>query len=478
MFSTLRRIVAAACIAAAAVPTASADEGLAVAGTDYEALHVFFESLERIQGYYVEELTTEELVQLAIDGVLAGLDEHSRFLGPEAFSAMRAKTRGSFSGIGVVVALRGGTPTVVSPIDGSPAARAGIRAGDRLVYIDDAGTRGASLDTVVTLLRGQLGSIARIGIEREGIPDPIEYELERAEVALESVIGPIYPHPDVAYIRIGRFSESTATDFTRALDEAEVDGARALVLDLRDNPGGLLAQGVDVAERFVPVGRTIVEVRSRNQVDTRVYRSGVTRKWTHPVAVLVDGGTASAAEIVAGAIRDHHVGPLVGEETFGKGSVQSVFSLDGGKALKLTTALYYTPNGTSVEPRADGGAGLTPDVIVDATQPDSVVTALTLAGAPTAFVTHEGFSDIDFSIPLKPEVIERFRSFAGERYAVGIAGADDAEIDRCLRAEIALRDGGTAAVLALELPRDPQFTRAVAVLFDDARVVASATGDR
>jgi carboxyl-terminal processing protease len=392
---------------------------------------------------------------------------------------MRSKTRGSFSGIGVVVALRGGTPTIVSPIDGTPAARAGVRAGDKLVAVGETDTRSATLDTVVTLLRGELGSLVSIAVERRGSALPIVYALQREEIAVESVIGPIYPKPDVAYIRITRFSETTGAEFSRALDAAEHDGARSLVLDLRDNPGGLLSQGVDVAERFVPVGETIVEVRSRNQIDSRVYRAGVAHKWKKPLAVLVDGGTASAAEIVAGAVRDHHIGSLVGERTFGKGSVQSIFAFEAGHALKLTTALYYTPSGESVEARGDGGGGLEPDVPVAPSPLDSLAAELTLDGIPNAYLAEEASARIDFSLPLHPEIIAGFRAFAANRYDVALGDVDDVTLDRCLRAEIALRDGGQAAVLGLQLPDDPQFQRAAMIVGSGASpVVASAADSR
>jgi carboxyl-terminal processing protease len=473
---TPRRAAGALLAATLIALPAHAQSGVALDERDIQSLHLFFESLEKIQDYYVEDLSTEELVQLAIDGIVEGLDEHSRFLEPDAFSSMRSKTRGSFSGIGVVVAQRGGTPTVISPIDGTPAARAGVRAGDRLVAIGETSTRDATLDAVVALLRGELGSTVRITVERSGASDPIAFVLTREEIAVDSVIGPIYPRPDVAYIRVARFSESTGSDFARALEAADLAGASALVLDLRDNPGGLLSQGVDVAERFVPAGETIVEVRSRSQIDSRVYRSGISRKWEKPVAVLIDGGTASAAEIVAGAIRDHRVGTLVGERTFGKGSVQSIFAFEGGNALKLTTALYFTPAGTSVEPHGEHGGGIEPDLAVDASPLDSLVTELTLEGIPTAFLAEGASERIDFSIPLQAETIAGFRAFAAARYQVELTGVDDATLDRCLRAELALRDGGQAAVLELRLPDDPQFRRAATVVTGDGSPAVASAG--
>jgi carboxyl-terminal processing protease len=467
----------------ALVPTpASAEPEVVEEVETYRQLHLFFEALERIQDHYVEELTTDELIQHAIAGVVAELDPHSKFLDPDAFSAMQSSNQGRLQGIGVVLAIRGETPTVISPIDDTPAKRAGVRAGDRLVMVDGVDTRDSSLDDVVKLLRGDVGSEVEVVFERVGRQGSLSLSLIREEILMESVVGPLAVTPGIGYIRISRFTESTGRDFAAALEALDA-GTEGLVLDLRGNPGGLLSQAVEVAERFVPVGDVVVEVRSRNLAECRTYRSSLSAKAELPVAVLIDQGSASAAEIVAGALQDHGLATVVGQSSFGKGSVQSVFGFEMGHALKLTTAHYFTPSGRSVErdpDHADGGApdtgGIRPDLAVDAAQLDSVLVEVIAEGLVLDYL-ESGAPGVDLSVEVPAPYIAGFRDYVAERADVPIRACPDPVLARALREEAALRDGGEAAALWVRLPFDPQYQVAIDAVRARAAHVAAADGD-
>jgi carboxyl-terminal processing protease len=458
---------------------ARADETLATID-DYRRIHLFFETLEKVQDYYVDDLSTEKLVQMAIDGIVQNLDNHTRFMEPGDFEGLKAKTQGRFFGVGVVVALRGEYPTVISPIDDTPAKRAGVRPGDRIVAIDGEDAHGLSLEDVVVRLRGGEGSLVHLSVERDGIPSPLDFVLAREEIRVESTLGPLYPDPELAYIRIRRFSESTGEEFVKALEALDTQVVQGLVVDLRGNPGGLLSQAVLVADRFVPPGEVIVEIRSRNRTDCRTYRSAPGPKWTLPVAILVDEGSASAAEIVAGALQDHGNGVVIGQPTFGKGSVQSIFAFEAGHALKLTTAHYYTPSGRSVERRplsaeiraAEGipdsvefTGGIQPNVLVATEVADSLLVRLVLGGHTTDFIAVEmEQAPEDLSQPLHADYIASFKAFVSGRSDFPIGLVADIELDRALREELALRDGGETGALQVRLAWDVQYEEAVKVL--------------
>jgi carboxyl-terminal processing protease len=452
-----------------APPCASAADD-AVGADAYQSLNLLFDTLERVRDYYVVPMPTEELVRLAVQGILEGLDEHSRFLSADDFSSLQASTRGTFYGVGVVVAVRGGYPTVISPIEATPAGRAGIRSGERLLAIDGVDTQGMDLEAVVRMLRGEADSVVRL---RLGTPDGAvvrEVALRREEIHLESVTGPVLFPDGTAYIRLSRFTEATADEMGVALDGAEKAGATAVVLDLRGNPGGLLSQAVAVAERFVAPGDVIVEVRGRAAPDCRVYRAGAGPKSDLPLALLVDRGCASAAEILAAAIQDHGRGVLVGEPTFGKGSVQSIFPTENGCALKLTTAHYFSPSGRSVERSAgadDGfvSSGIRPDFFIDPPEPDSLTLALVADGVVADFVAgHDRPLPADLSRPLARDYIESFREYAAVRRGRAALPAEQDGLDRVLREAIGLQIGGEMAALRVRLCEDPAFLEALALL--------------
>lgn len=312
---------------------------------------------ERVRNEYVEPVTKEQLDLAAVDGMVASLDPHSAFLEPAEYEAMRVSTAGHYSGVGLEVAERDGRIAVVTPIDGSPAARAGLRSGDILLEIDGRTVAGGRLDEIIDRMRGFVGSSVQLTVERSGEAEPLQFALERSEVQVRTVRAEALPGR-YGYLRVTHFADSTPRDLGRALAGLQSAAPlRGLVLDLRGNPGGVLESSVSVADEFLDSG-VIVRAEGRTAESRFVLRAteGDALR-SAPLVVLIDGGSASGAEIVAGALRDHGRATLMGERTFGKGSVQTVMPLANGQALKLTTSRYFTPSGASLHQR-----GLEPDV--------------------------------------------------------------------------------------------------------------------
>ncbi len=291
----------------------------------------------------------DELVYSSLEGMLSLLDPHTNFLRPDAFANMRERQQGSFHGIGVIISLRGGRITVISPIEGSPAARLGLRAGDIIDAVDGQTTEGLDIDDVARKLRGAEGTTVKVTISRPGLPEPLELEIQRARVPTDSVRNAFILANDVAYISISDFTRTTGDEARRALQRLQKQGAGKLLLDLRNNPGGIVDSAVEVAGLLLAPGQQVFSTKGRTADSFQDYR--VARDSLHfegPVVVLVNRGSASAAEIVAGAIQDHDRGLVVGEVTFGKGVVQTVYPVrDTG--LALTTARYYTPSGRCIQ---------------------------------------------------------------------------------------------------------------------------------
>lgn len=314
-----------------------------------------------VRADYVDTVTDVELERAAAEGMVGSLDAHSAFLDAAAYQSMRVSTSGHYSGVGLEVTEQDGRVVVVTPFEGSPAQRAGVRAGDVLLEVDGEPVRGGDLDGVIDRMRGFVGSRVRLAIGREGEPEPLRFELERSEVHVHSVRAESLPGR-YGYVRITHFSEATPTDFRRAIAALQTPGPLAgLVLDLRSNPGGVLESAVSVADEFLDEG-LIVRAEGRTP-DSRFEMTATPGDAVAhaPLVVLVDRGSASGAEIVAGALRDHARATLMGERTFGKGSVQTVLPLRDGQALKLTTSRYFTPSGASIH-----GRGIEPDVQLEA----------------------------------------------------------------------------------------------------------------
>jgi len=313
----------------------------------------------------VDEVKSRELIYGAVKGMLDTLDPHTAFMTPEAFKEMQVETSGSFGGLGIEITVKDRMLTVVAPIDGTPADRAGIQPGDRIVKIEGQLTKDLTLMDAVRKLRGPKGSKVTIGILREGILEPFEVTLVRETIEVRSVRSKDLGD-GIFYVRLSSFQERTAKDLEKALEQAQKAVATALILDLRNDPGGLLNQAVAVSDMFLDKGQLIVYTQGRlkNQ-DLRftAEHSNGYPKW--PMVVLVNGGSASASEIVAGALQDWKRAVILGTKTFGKGSVQTVIPLSDGSGLRLTTAKYFTPRSRSIH-----GTGITPDIIVEPVKPE------------------------------------------------------------------------------------------------------------
>ena len=323
---------------------------LAVSGDTQDQIRLYTEVLKAAHDHYGDDVRYKDMVYAGIEGMLRSLDPHTNFLSPEDYEQMRDRQRGSFYGLGILVSKRNGELTIISPIDGTPAWRLGLRAGDVISTIEGEPTRSMSLDEAVTKLKGPKGTKVNIGITRRGLEKPLDMAVTRAEIPQTTVRYAYMMTPETGYIRLTDFSRSTAREMRDALDKLKEEGMTQLMLDLRSNGGGLLDQTVEVSNFFVPEETRIVETRGRLSDSYQTfYSDGAYEPIDMPVVVLVNNGTASAAEILAGAVQDHDVGLVVGTPTWGKGLVQTVYNLSYGAGVALTTAKYYTPSGRLIQ---------------------------------------------------------------------------------------------------------------------------------
>ena len=375
-----RRIVLAAllgCLAGVVIAAATvwlSRESRQQPGIPPKDARLLSEVMDLIHDDYVDKTDDHTLMSNAIRGMVGELDPHSAFMDKDEFEDLKIATEGNYSGIGVEVTAEDGVLTVIAPLDDSPAARAGIRPGDAILSIDGLLLRNEPLDDAIKRIRGEPGTVVKLGIGREPLPQPLELSIERAMVSVHSVRFDML-EPGYGYLRISQFSETTGPDTLaaiRALEDAAGGKLRGLVLDLRNNPGGVLDAAVEVSDAFLEDG-TIVSAEGRS-AESRFRMEAMEGDLVRgaAIAVLVNQGSASAAEIVAGALRDNGRAKLLGQKTFGKGSVQTVLPLEDGQALKLTTSRYFTPSGVSIHER-----GIEPDVPLP--EPDA-----TAAGAPDA----------------------------------------------------------------------------------------------
>lgn len=326
----------------------------------YELLNLFGEVMERAKISYVEEVSDKKLIESAINGMLVSLDPHSSYLDEQSFKYMNEQTQGKFGGLGIEVTMENSVVKVVSPIDDTPAAKAGLKPGDYITSIDGEQVMGLTLNEAVDKMRGKIGSKVKLTIRRAN-EKPFDVSLKREEIKIQSVKNDL-KNDDVAYVRITSFSENTDKMIEKAIKDAKKkskDKLAGVVIDVRNNPGGLLDQAVSVSDLFLDKGE-IVSTRSRNEDDTVKYtatKGDIVNGL--PIVVLINEGSASASEIVAGALQDHHRAIILGEKSFGKGSVQTVIPLGKYGAMRLTTARYYTPSGRSIQAK-----GIEPDVEV------------------------------------------------------------------------------------------------------------------
>ncbi len=332
----------------------------------YHYLKLFSDVMSIVQDNYVKKTDQKKLIYGAITGMLRELDPHSSFLTPTDYKELQIETRGQFGGLGIEITVKNNVLTVVSPLEGTPADKAGIKANDQILKIDDQPTQGMSLMDAVQKMRGPKGSKVKLMIFRKGLAKPMDIELARAIIAIKSVKS-MQLAPGFGYVRISSFESVTANDLSKAIKKLQADNSgtlQGLILDLRNNPGGLLDQAVEVSDQFLNGGLIVYTGGRLEDQKMRFEAHKKDHPLTVPMVVLVNGGSASASEIVAGALQDHKRAIIMGEQTFGKGSVQTVIPLNDGSALRLTTSLYYTPSGRSIQ-----AEGITPDIVVPRTAP-------------------------------------------------------------------------------------------------------------
>jgi len=490
-----------------------AGRGLSAGRNDlYQNLDVFVEVVQRVEQAYVDPVDAGKLMDGALRGLTRSLDPYSQYLDAKGYEDLEVTTHGKFGGVGLVVSVRDGWPVVVSPIEGGPAWSLGIQTGDVISAIDGKSTTGLTLEEVAVRLRGDPGTKVQITIHRDGGDRDQDFTIERKVITTKAVPYAFVLPGGVGYLRLADFSEDAATEVRGAIARLRGQGATRLLLDLRSNPGGLLEQAVGVVEQLVPSKTLVVYTRGRMKGSDRQYLAAGTRPETGwPVVVLVDRGTASASEIVAGALQDLDRGLIVGETSFGKGLVQSVFPLRGRGALKLTTARYYTPSGRCInslatERRLDslataadeeddtedgsnatpdttgaqmfhtvsgrpvfGGGGIRPDVVVPADTLPPLARALELRGLPFRFANHWVTTHPAWRAGTGPddELWRAFHAAADSVQVPGDPGAWERErpvVERALRREIARRQGGDAAAARVALEDDPVVGRALQVL--------------
>jgi carboxyl-terminal processing protease len=471
---------------------------------------LFDEVYQRIARDFVDTLPDSTLYTRAIEGLMGELrDPHSSYLSPELLSKLSERTTGRYAGVGAQIDVRDGWLTIVAPMPGGPAVEAGILTGDRIIEVDGKPLHNVSVEEAQKVLRGTPGSVVRVSVERPGIATPLKFALTRREIKVRSVQHAAILRDHVGYVALTIFSEESVPDLRRTIDSLRTAGMTSLIFDLRGDPGGLLDQGVGVADLFLNAGQRIVSMRGRTPDASRSYDDRAMQPWPHmPIVVLVDNNSASAAEIVAGALQDHDRAVIVGTTSYGKGSAQNVFPLNNGGAVKLTTALWFTPSGRSINrtrPGVDesqvvpsdsadstkrpefktdagrtvlGGGGITPDVLVPPVRlaaPESIfVTAISnkvtqfrdaLTDYALSLKSSKAITSPDFAVTpaMRDELLRRMRT-RGIVVDSATYNAASSFIDRQLGAEIARYVFGEAADYTRRLHSDPTVNKALELI--------------
>jgi carboxyl-terminal processing protease len=501
----------------------------AISDASNPALREYADLLMTTKAWYADDLASDKLVYSSVHGMLGSLDPHTNFLEPEEYGAMQEKQRGSFFGLGIIISKRNGKVTVITPVEGSPAERLGIRAGDIIDRIEGEAIDDLAVDAVVKKLKGPKGTKVRITIVRPGLGEPLEMTVTRAEIPTNSVAFAFFLDEETAYVRLKDFTQTTVPEMLETWTKLEKQGMKRLVLDLRGNPGGLLDQAIGLSDFFLRKGEKVVFTRGRNASSEQVFNApGRNTKPRIPVVVLINKGSASAAEIVAGALQDHDRGLIVGQTSWGKGLVQSVYTLTDGAGLALTTAKYYTPAGRCIQRdykevleylipgeeeldsdeseaapdrrtlfRTDsgrnvyGGGGIAPDVSVKVDPLSRFTAGLFARGVffefavdyrtrntaiPRGFqVSDEVRSDFFKFVDSRPTLFEKP---AKEMYA---AEKDSGIVDRAIREELMNAVYGRETGYRVLLEGDPQLKAALGLFPEAAKLAgipeADAAGD-
>ncbi|HET7706947.1 MAG TPA: S41 family peptidase [Thermoanaerobaculia bacterium] len=483
----------------------------------HKRLKEYTDLLGAVSTWAPEDITSDKFVYSSIDGMLRTLDPHTSFLEPKEYTDMQDRQKGTFYGLGILVTKRNDQVTVITPLEGTPAARLGIRAGDVISEVEGVATEDLPLDDVVKRLKGPKGSTVNIKILRVGIEEPIPLTITRAAIPTNSISNVLMIRPGVGYVRIKDFTSTTVRELGDAIDKLQSEGMQRLVLDLRQNPGGLLDAAVGVADHFLEKGQMIVYTKGRTPDAAQDYFApGKHDRVEVPLVVLVNRGSASASEIVAGAIQDHDRGLVVGETSWGKGLVQSVYSLQYGAGLALTTSKYYTPAGRNIQRdyssfydyyvadegtdiaevplsqreqfKTDtgrvvyGGGGITPDVIVKQPELSRTTQVLEVRSAIFNYAVEYAAKhpDLTAEIEITPAIVEDFVKFAAAKDFAPIADIRDAlakaedrrYIERALKAEIVAAKFGFDASYRFRLQGDAQVEKALE-LFPEAQKLAT-----
>jgi len=338
----------------------------------YEELRTFSEVLTQVQKNYVDDTKVKDLVQGAIRGMLSTLDPHSAYMTPEMYKEMQVETKGEFGGVGIQIGVKENRLAVIAPIDGTPAQRAGIKAGDYITKVNEESTKDLSLMDAVQKMRGPKGTKVNLTIQRDGTSDPLQFTLVRDTIKIESVKSKVLEN--IGYVKLTQFQEATGRDLGRVLKQFKEQKVQSTILDLRNNPGGLLTAAVEVSEQFLSNGKLVVYTKGRESKKDEWFAKGRDQMDDAPMIILVNEGSASASEIVAGALQDYGRAVIVGTTSFGKGSVQTILPLGDGSGLRLTTAKYYTPKGRSIQ-----STGITPDIVI---KPQPATTVAKAEGKP------------------------------------------------------------------------------------------------
>ena len=481
-------------------------------------LKEYTDLLNAVSTWSPEEISSDKFVYSSIDGMLRTLDPHTSFLEPKEYTDMQDRQKGTFYGLGILVTKRNDQVTVITPLEGTPAARLGIRAGDVIAEVEGTATDDLALDEVVKRLKGPKGSTVNIKILRVGIEQPIPLSIVRAAIPTNSISNVLMLRPGIGYIRIKDFTSTTVRELGEAVDKLQAEGMKNLVLDLRQNPGGLLDAAVGVSDHFLEKGQMVVYTKGRTADAAQDFVApGKHRTLDVPVVVLVNRGSASASEIVAGAIQDHDRGLVVGETSWGKGLVQSVYSLQYGAGLALTTSKYFTPAGRNIQRdyssfydyyvadetgegmeeiplsrreqfKTDtgrvvyGGGGITPDVIVKQPELSRTTQVLEVRSAIFNYAVEYASKhpDLTTDLTVTPEIVEEFVRYAAEKDIAPIDEIREAMskpedfkyVQRALKAEIVAAKFGFDASYRYRLQGDAQVEKALE-LFPEAQKLAT-----